>query len=189
MRHHEDTRNALIETGLALLSNGGHSALTLRKCAAGAGVSHAAPSHHFGRIEGLLTAIASRGYDMFTEAMLAARTRTQDDPRVKLRAICCGYLTFARENEGLFSLMFNSEQIDFTDPDLRRSSAAAFEVLADTCAPFRREPKDDLGLEMAVWSLIHGYASLTRKSHMRGGGHPATHANLDAVFSWLELEC
>ena len=41
--HHKDLRNALIETGIQLVSTEGINAFSLRKVAAACGVSHAAP--------------------------------------------------------------------------------------------------------------------------------------------------
>jgi AcrR family transcriptional regulator len=38
-----------------------------------AGVSHAAPAHHFGDKAGLLTAIAGEGYELLTDALQRAR--------------------------------------------------------------------------------------------------------------------
>ena len=45
--HHKDLRNALIETGIQLVSTEGVNAFSLRKVAAACGVSHAAPYSHF----------------------------------------------------------------------------------------------------------------------------------------------
>ena len=57
--HHGDLRQALVAAGIELLDEGGLAALTLRRCAARAGVSHAAPAHHFKGLRGLLTAIVA----------------------------------------------------------------------------------------------------------------------------------
>ena len=67
--HHGDLRNALIRAGLDILDTEGLDALTLRKAAARAGVSHAAPAHHFQGKEGLLAAIAAHGYEQFRALM------------------------------------------------------------------------------------------------------------------------
>ncbi len=57
--HHGNLREALIVAGIEILKEGGLPALTLRACAARAGVSHAAPAHHFDGLPGLVTAIAA----------------------------------------------------------------------------------------------------------------------------------
>ena len=54
--HHKDLRNALIETGIQLVSTEGVNAFSLRKVAAACGVSHAAPYSHFQNKEELLEA-------------------------------------------------------------------------------------------------------------------------------------
>ncbi|WP_141215717.1 TetR/AcrR family transcriptional regulator, partial [Hahella sp. CCB-MM4] len=67
------TRDALIEAGLSLLIEGGPEGLTLRRAAARAGVSHAAPAHHFNGLPGLQTAIATRAFALFTVTMISHR--------------------------------------------------------------------------------------------------------------------
>ncbi|NRB03591.1 MAG: TetR family transcriptional regulator, partial [Rhodobacteraceae bacterium] len=67
--HHGDLRAALIEAGLQELEATGTEAFSLRKVARRAGVSHAAPAHHFGDVTGLLTALAAEGFRRFVVAM------------------------------------------------------------------------------------------------------------------------
>ena len=60
--HHGDLRRALLDEAVASLRESGTAALSLRDLARRAGVSHAAPAHHFGDKRGLLTAVAAEGY-------------------------------------------------------------------------------------------------------------------------------
>ena len=71
--HHGDLRQAMIEAAEAVLAEKGVGGFTLRECARRAGVSPAAPAHHFGNLVGLLTAIATLGFDdlSFNLVMLA----------------------------------------------------------------------------------------------------------------------
>lgn len=180
--HHGNLRHALIEAGLDLLREEGLGALTLRACAARAGVSHAAPAHHFAGLPGLKAAIAAVGFAELTRAMLTARDKVPADAlpgngdgdgdgvtiapventaRARLLAICEGYLAFALDQPPLFQLTFNSG-VDFSlDPDLTDNSREAFAVLAETCSPFRSPGSGKPGgTEMMVWSQIHGFANL-----------------------------
>ena len=59
--HHGDLRRALLAAALEAVGEVGPAALSLRDLARRAGVSHAAPAHHFGDKAGLLTALAARG--------------------------------------------------------------------------------------------------------------------------------
>jgi len=159
--HHGNLRRALIDAGLEILHDNGLSALTLRACAARAGVSHAAPAHHFAGLPGLKAAIAAIGFRELTESMLAARGTAGSDPRDRLLAICEGYLAFAMEHPPLFQLTFNTG-VDFRlDPDLTTNAREAFSVLAETCAPFHSPGNGKPGgTEMMIWSQVHGFASL-----------------------------
>ena len=154
-------RDALIDVGIALLDEGGMSALTLRRTAARAGVSHAAPAHHFQGLPGLLTAIAARAFQKFCTAMDVARDKAAPDRFARLNGICQGYLDFARDHAGLFHLMFVSAEVDRADPDLREASARAYLILRTACLPFAKpDATEDAPLEVAVWSLVHGFALL-----------------------------
>lgn len=153
------TRDALIEAGLALLIEGGPEGLTLRRAAARAGVSHAAPAHHFKGLPGLHTAIASRAFALFTDAMLHRLAAAGDRPFARLLAICEGYLDFARDSAGLFHVMFACPDLDDQDPALIAESARAYGVLREGCLPFAGDRPDPV-LEGLVWSSVHGYALL-----------------------------
>jgi len=164
--HHGNLRAALVDAGLDLLAADGLSGLTLRACAARAGVSHAAPAHHFAGLPGLLTAIAARGHAIFTATMIQDRDKTGPDPRAALIGICEGYLRFARENPALFALMFNQPFGKVDDPDFTASAGASYVVLAEACAPFRPVSDASNSTEVMIWSLVHGLASLLQAGHL-----------------------
>ena len=163
--HHGDLREALINAGIELMQFGGPSALSLRKCAAKAGVSHAAPAHHFNGIVSLKAAIVARSYKIFTETMQARRVDA-DTPRARLEAICEGYLDFAQHHTALFQFMFQpftEDRRQINAPvlaELEAHSSAAYQELADACAPFEPVAGQDGSTEALVWSLVHGYAML-----------------------------
>ena len=60
--HHGDLRRALIDAARALLEREGAAALSLRAVAREAGVSPAAPYHHFKDKSELLQAVADEGW-------------------------------------------------------------------------------------------------------------------------------
>jgi len=153
-------RDTLIEAGLALLDEGGMAALTLRRTAARAGVSHAAPAHHFDGLPGLLTAMSARAFHIFADAVLAGREAAGPDPFDRLLGTCKGYLTFASAHKGLFHLMFISPEVNRGDPALTPHSSRAYMILREACLPFAPHNATDTVLETAVWSLVHGYAAL-----------------------------
>jgi len=167
--HHGNLKPVLVDAGIALLAEGGHSALTLRKCAARAGVSHAAPAHHFNGLKGLLTAIVTKGFRIFTLAMIKERDAAANDPGTRLIAVGNGYLRFARNNEAMANLMFMTDEIFTDDPEYKAASAAACQVLADACEPFAADAVEQRRTEALVWSLVQGYATLLRSGQVDAG--------------------
>ncbi len=170
--HHGNLQRALVEAGIELLSEGGHSALTLRKCAARAGVSHAAPAHHFDGLKGLLTAIVTEGFKTFTQSMIEPRDAAASDSHARRVAGCNGYLKFSADNEAMAALMFMTDEIFTSDPEFQYAGAAAYQVLADACAPFKSGAAGPKGTEVLIWSLVQGYASLARSGQVDADATP-----------------
>src|SRR5438105_9211291 len=67
--HHGDLHEALLQAAEAVLERDGVQGLTLRAAAREAGVSHAAPTHHFGDMTGLVSELAAVGFRRFTAAL------------------------------------------------------------------------------------------------------------------------
>lgn len=183
--HHGNLRAALIQAGLDLIQSEGPDALSIRKVAAMAGVSHAAPAHHFPSLAHLRTAVVAEGYRRFTASMEAAIAEADGTPRDVVLAACLGYLRFAWAYSGVFSLMFGPNVHGHDDPDLRDASDAAYGVLVRICAPFAKD--DAVQTELTVWSLVHGYASLAVAGNRRLVPGEAAEAVFRGMFAKLDL--
>ncbi|MDQ8732766.1 TetR family transcriptional regulator, partial [Bradyrhizobium sp. LHD-71] len=70
--HHGSLHEALLKAAETILERDGLPGLTLRAAAREAGVSHAAPTHHFGDMSGLLSELAASGFRTFAAALKAA---------------------------------------------------------------------------------------------------------------------
>src|SRR5947209_11153606 len=70
--HHGDLHEALLQAAERVLERDGIAGLTLRAVAREAGVSHAAPTHHFGDLTGMVSELAAVGFRQFNAAMVAA---------------------------------------------------------------------------------------------------------------------
>jgi hypothetical protein len=73
--------------------------------------------------------LAAVGFARFGAAPVA-NVREDAPPKAQLASIGHAYVTFARQNQGLFVLMFRSERLEFSRPALRAAAATAFGVLA-----------------------------------------------------------
>ncbi len=162
--HHGSLRQALIDTTESLLAERGVEGFSLREVARRSGVSPAAPAHHFGDAEGLLTAVATLAFDGLTEALEAGNTRGGDDPVARLREQGIGYVGFAVRYPGRFGLMFRCGRR--ADPDLERSGRSAFAVLENGVRDLFGVPRGRALNEqqsaalMSIWSVVHGFAHL-----------------------------
>lgn len=156
--HHGDLRNALLDAAEALLARRPTEAPTLREVARLAGVSHAAPYHHFESREALLAAVAERGFAQLGESMAQARA-SSDDVEAQLAALSENYVAFALARPTLFRLMFGpllTQKQKY--PNMQKSSEASFGAMLAASAAFA--PKNALGLSLVGWSLLHGIANL-----------------------------
>ncbi|MFJ6165170.1 TetR/AcrR family transcriptional regulator [Micromonospora orduensis] len=151
--HHGDLRRTLLAAAVEAIDEAGPTALSLRDLARRAGVSHAAPAHHFGDKAGLLTALAAEGFDLLAEAL-----ETADD----LLAAGVAYVDFAVRHRAHFEVMFRPELYRADDAELvaarGRSGAALRSGVAtlstnDTAADTDRDA-------LAAWSIAHGFATL-----------------------------
>jgi AcrR family transcriptional regulator len=162
--HHGDLRRALLAAAEAVLAERGIEGFTLRECARRAGVSHAAPAHHFGDVTGLLTALATLSFETLTASMRLARAGIED-PAERLRAIGQGYVAFAREHPERFRLAFNRHRLNHDDPALRAAGGAAFEELEAAIRLAADAPNGQLEGNLLAdlvhaWSLVHGLSHL-----------------------------
>jgi AcrR family transcriptional regulator len=149
-----------------VLERDGLAGLTLRAVAREAGVSHAAPTHHFGDLTGLVSELAAIGFQQFGQAIVAAGasggTSAEQGP-----ACAKAYVAYAQAHPGIYGLMFRTERLDMSRPSLREAARAAFAGLAAAVGANRHEHIEEqtLSLDQAAaiaraWSLVHGFTML-----------------------------
>lgn len=155
--HHGNLRETLLEAAAASVQTVGPAQVSLRELARRAGVSHAAPAHHFGDKRGLFTALAAAGF-----RMLHQRTsQTLDRPNALIEAGRC-YVEFALDHPGHFAVMFDVSLLNAHDPAYQRERGTAFEILYEAIRRATRV-RDDRELAeqtIAAWVAVHGTATL-----------------------------
>jgi AcrR family transcriptional regulator len=167
--HHGDLHDALLGAAERVLEREGLPGLTLRAVAREAGVSHAAPTHHFGDLTGLLSELAAIGFRRFNAAMIAA-SNSETHPMLKALARAKAYVAYAQARPGMYGLMFRTERLDMSRPSLHEAASASFEGLASAVGAGRNEKLtgdalEALTLDQAAaiaraWSLVHGFTTL-----------------------------
>jgi AcrR family transcriptional regulator len=162
--HHGDLRRALIDAALEMVAEHGPAALSLREVARRAGVSHAAPTHHFRNKAGLLTAIAADGYRLLARALEDAGA-TAEDGSTPFREQGVAYVVFAMEHPAHFAVMRAPYLLDADDADLVAARDSAGEQLRAGAVTLPGTA--DATTPLAAWSLVHGLASLLLEGNIR----------------------
>lgn len=187
-QHHGNLKEALVLAGMQLLDDEGLDALTLRRCAALAGVSHAAPAHHFNGLKGLKTAIATRGYAIFEKSMRDGIKAARPDKWAQAVGMVFGYVKFATEHNAMFNLIFDSPDKFIHSPEWDEAGTRARQVLSE--ASF--DIVDGLGgpsaTEVTFFALAHGYAKLIEIGRVVPGSGDARDVKLEDVMSRIQLE-
>lgn len=155
--HHGDLRRALIEAAVETIAAEGPAAVSLRSLAAQAGVSHAAPLHHFGDKAGLFAAIALEGFDMLADELTAVWDATGDFGET---GVC--YVHFAVAHPGYFEVMFRPDLAGTPGSDLVAAKERAFaQLTGPLVASGLEENSESLkATSLASWSIVHGLATL-----------------------------
>jgi AcrR family transcriptional regulator len=175
--HHGDLRRALLQAADEAITEQGVAALSMRDLARRAGVSHAAPTHHFGDKAGLLTAFAASGFEQLARAL--ATSRLASNSFIELGVT---YIRFATTKRALFEVMFRTDLYHADDPSLLAARAQAADALyaavsdlpggllaqdasdgpARPVRPGTAEaaPPEVRRAGLAAWSMAHGFATL-----------------------------
>ncbi|MFF3291757.1 TetR/AcrR family transcriptional regulator [Streptomyces sp. NPDC003023] len=148
--HHGDLRQAVLSAALDVIRVEGPSAVRLRDLARRAGVSHAAPAHHFKDRTGLLTAIAAEGYELLADALSEA-------PDLRERGVA--YVRFAIDHPAHFQVMFQPDLHRGDDPGLLAAKERASAELRAGVTTMDAVPDARIA-GIGAWSLAHGFATL-----------------------------
>ncbi len=161
--HHGDLAEALLQAAARIVEQAGLEALTLRACAREAGVSHAAPAHHFGDRAGLLTAYATQLFRQLAQE-LAAALEAEGQAWPRLQACGQAYIAFALARPAAFRLMFRPDALQVDDADYQAAAEHCLELVAQAVAALL-PPAVVAERTVLLWSFLHGYACLLIDGH------------------------
>jgi AcrR family transcriptional regulator len=172
--HHGHLRRALLDSALHVLSKEGLAGLTLRSVARHAGVSEAAPYHHFSSKAGLVEALVAETFDQLAQALREAAQVTEGTPLEKLLAMGVAYVRFAVEHRASFQVLFRPELRQLLRPQsdadgiehspIDQAGRSAFQVLLGAIVACQQAGMvgagDPLPLALTAWATVHGLAQL-----------------------------
>jgi AcrR family transcriptional regulator len=154
--HHGDLRRALLDTALEAIGEQGPAAVSLRDVARRAGVSHAAPTHHFRDKTTLLTALAAEGWSLLADSLQEAATNGEG-----FGDLGVAYVVFATSHPAHFAVMRAPGLARADDPELEAAMGRARAQLESGVQRFEAgSTRDAAATALAAWSLVHGLAAL-----------------------------
>jgi len=151
-----------VEAARRILEAEGPAALSLRAVAREAGVSPAAPYHHFKDKTELLEAVAQGGWEAMFDAIREAR-RTSGQPDAALHAIGLAYVNFALNNPALYRLMYDTSRDRTSMPEHASEEESGYVEVQRALVDAGADPNDDLELQLgtiAAWCAVHGLAEM-----------------------------
>ena len=162
--HHGDLRTALIRAADEIITQGGIEAFSLRAAAQRAGVSPAAPAHHFGSIRGLLTEVALLAFERAGRYL--DEVEDTADPSRNVRALSLAFVRFAVENPGHFRLMFRGDLVDRDDPRYPEVSHRPGLRLGKAVAAYHGHGPVDMNRFEYAAELLGGLAAMHGLAHL-----------------------
>ncbi|HLZ82449.1 MAG TPA: TetR/AcrR family transcriptional regulator [Caulobacteraceae bacterium] len=160
--HHGDLSRALVAAGRRILEAEGPAALSLRAVAREAGVSPAAPYHHFKDKSELLDAVAEEGWRELGVAIAKGRAAATE-PRLALSEIGVAYVCFARQNPALYRLMYHAACNRAMMPDEAKGEDSGYGQVGEALIAAGADPSDARELQLiqiAAWCSAHGVAEM-----------------------------
>ena len=152
--HHGSLRSVILRAAVAHIAEYGPASLSLRELARRAGVSHAAPAHHFGNKTGVFTAIATEGFRMVAEA-----TSAIEGPSA-MGAAGLAYLRFAVDHPAHFMIMSRPDLYDGDDPELIAARSASEAGFLEGVSELSPDDQTGPAIALAARCAMHGFVSL-----------------------------
>ena len=160
--HHGDLSRALVAAGRRILETEGPDAMSLRAVAREAGVSPAAPYHHFKDKVELLDAVSAEGWRELGDAIARARAEAAS-AAVAVTEIGVAYIRFARENPALYRIMYRMACDRKTMPEHAKNAEGGVGQVAEAILASGANPASALDLQLiqiAAWCTAHGIAEM-----------------------------
>jgi AcrR family transcriptional regulator len=159
--HHGELRQALLDAVDALVRTKGADAVTLRECARLAGVSHAAPLHHFRDHHALLSAYVEQQWIAVADRMEKRRAAAGPDPFDGLRAVGMAYVESGMRTPGLFGLLLRPDLCPPPGSEaFEKGAKPAYDQLIGAVKLCTGGSEDDPILAELAWSTVHGFVEL-----------------------------
>lgn len=159
-------RDRLVDAAEQEIAEHGLAKASLRAIARRCGVSHQASAHHFADRSGLLTALATRGFQQLGRILHDAVAVAPHERGTPVAAIGIAYVRFAEEQATTFDVMYQSALLHDEDEEFLLAKWQVWQTLrtevesAQSRGWAAHVPTDTLAL--TCWSYTHGLATIRK---------------------------
>ena len=187
--HHGDLLEALSTEAFEQVRAKGSDAVSLRAVAQAVGVSASAAYHHFPDKTALMQEVGHRGsLELDRRTLLAAdavRGRGRRAATERLRACGAAYIGFAQDEPHLFRHTFGPDCADSALPGEKAKDSVSYRTLGRCLDDLDRlgllgPPR--AGLDLMIWSAVHGFASLLIEGIVPAGATAPLMATMVSVL-------
>ncbi len=177
------SHTAVLQAARRLLEEHGADGLTMRALGRELGVAAPSLYFHVESRDDLLRMMTTEGLLEFG-THLGAATAGEPDPGRRIHLMADAYAEFAAEHPQLFVLLFGPCPADrLVDPAVAAEASEPLLAALAELVPAERV----LNISQALWSLAHGYSTLSLAAQFRLGGTPqeAMHEAIDLLLAGL----
>ena len=164
--HHGDLRRALVEAAETILEGSGPGALSLRAVAREAGVSPAAPYHHFKDKDELILAVAREGFLKLKAALGTASNETTEGEE-KAAAIGLAYIRFSQQHPALYRVMYDCARKEDALPEGEEGGFGTVKRAIEQAVGKGISETDVYLAAIAGWCAVHGLAEMNGFAQFR----------------------
>lgn len=144
----------ILKAAVGMVERDGPDGLSLRALASTLGVKAPSLYRYFPQKDALEKAVAEEAWNVMLSELRVVSAAT--DPASKFRETAEAYLRFARQRFPLYQFLL---QHGTSKAYGSKASKAVWNLLIDAVSGVSEQPDDTAGA-VAVWSFIHGFATL-----------------------------
>ena len=154
----------ILKTAVHLVEHADADRLSLRAVASALGVKAPSLYRYFPHKEALLVAVAEEILNIMLGELQAGAASS--DAETRFRRTVDAYLHFARKQFSLYSFVM---QNPFPQTYRSKTGKAVWNLLLEAASGVSGQP-DDTAAAVAIWSFLHGYATLEHSGAFGASG-------------------
>jgi AcrR family transcriptional regulator len=160
LRQREQARRAILDASEALLVEGGHERLSMRRLAEACGYTAPTIYHYFEDKQGVIDALLEERFSRLYRTL--RRLPSNEDPVQRLRGLALAFIRFGLRNPAHYRLLMTRDLGSEQDrpPSVEKCLALFDEVMSRLERERRLLVTDRRAAQQTVWAAVHGLISL-----------------------------